>query len=113
MSMSQKISIHFTKSGDYRVVAANGAWGGISPNGDIIFDLFIEKTESPELLELEVMGPGMINELNRVNQKIVREAQVGAVVRPDIAYSIGRWLIDKAREAGYNENQPVDPVKIN
>ena len=38
-------------------------------------------------------------EIAREGEILVRESQIGIVVRPDIARSLGEWLIKKAQEA--------------
>ena len=102
--MSKEIKIYFSKAKDYKIIPANGAWGGISPEGSIIFDLFIEKNELPDYIELEINdGKGKAKEINKKKKKIVRESQIGIVLKPDIAYSIGEWLIDKAKNAGFTK----------
>jgi hypothetical protein len=93
-----EIKIEFKKAPDYRMIPVTGAWGGVNPQGEIIFDLFIEKLEIESIrLKVEPGGPPV--ETAREGQIQVRESQIGIVIRSDIARSIGEWLIQKAKEA--------------
>jgi hypothetical protein len=95
----KSLSIKFTKSPDYRVVAATGAWGGLTPQGELFCNLFIEHNAPPESVELEV-GPISAKEVRKISSHdMVREFQVGIVMRPDIAKSIGEWLVNNAEKA--------------
>jgi len=98
--MSKNIKIYFSKTKDYKIISATGAWGGVSPSGDIFFDLFIDKRDNPEYLELKVDSHNNTEEVGRGEQKLVRESQIGIILRPDNALVIGKWLIEKAEAAG-------------
>jgi len=98
--MSKNIKIYFSKTKDYKIIPATGAWGGVSPSGDIFFDLFIDKRDNPEYLELKVDSNNKTEEVGRGEQKSVRESQIGIILRPDNALVIGKWLIEKAEAAG-------------
>lgn len=101
--MKEVIKIKFGKSNDYKMIPATGAWGGLSPNNEVVFDFFIEKHVDPEFIELEIENGKKIGEKQKSESAFIREAQVGIVLRPDIAYSIGKWLIEKAKNAGFKE----------
>jgi len=94
-----EIKITFKRAADYRMIPVTGAWGGVSPQGEIIFDLFVEKLEVPESVQIKVEPGHPPVEIGRQGQVHVRESQIGVVVRPDIARSLGEWLIQKANEA--------------
>ena len=94
-----EIKIQFKKTQDYRIIPITGAWGGINPQGEIVFDLFVERMEVPESIQMKIEPGRPPLEVRREGEAHVRECQVGIVVRPDIARSIGEWLIQKATEA--------------
>ncbi len=94
-----EIKIQFKKAPDYRIIPITGAWGGVNPQGEIVFDLFVERLEVPESVRMRVEPGRPPLEIGRDGEMHVRECQVGVVVRPDIARSIGEWLIQKATEA--------------
>ena len=93
-----EIKVEFKKASDYRIIPVTGAWGGVNPQGEITFDLFVEKLEIQSVrIRVEPGHPPM--EIAREGESHVRESQIGVVVRPDIARSLGEWLIQKANEA--------------
>lgn len=102
--MKEAIKIIFRKSNDYKMIPATGAWGGLSPNNEVIFDLFVEKHVYPESIDLEIENGRKVKEKQEVENIFIREAQIGVVLRPDIAYSLGEWLIDKAKDAGFKKS---------
>ena len=57
------------------------------------------RLEVPESVQIKVEPGRPPVEIAREGQIHVRESQIGVVVRPDIARSIGEWLIQKANEA--------------
>lgn len=99
------ITIRFSKATDYRMIAATGVWGGLNAAGNLSIDFYVEKKDIPESVTLQV-SPGSIVEVNRTGESTIREMQVGMELRPDIAYSIGAWLIDQAKKAGVQEIKP-------
>lgn len=103
--MKETVKITFSKSNDYKIIPATGAWGGLSPNNEVVFDFFIEKHVNPEFIELEIENGKKVGEKQKGERAFIREAQVGIVLRPDIAYAIGEWLIEKAKNAGVKESK--------
>ena len=97
------IKIQYTKAKDYRIIPVTGAWGGMSPQGEIIFDLWVEKRDVVHSVTLRIEQGKPPQEIETALPESVREAQIGIVVRPDIAYSLGKWLMEKAKEAGFIE----------
>jgi hypothetical protein len=99
--MPVQVEVVFRRAADYRVIPATGAWGGVSPHGEVVFDLVVEASENPDQLVLEVEEGETPVEVSRSKTRVVRESQIGVVMRPDIAYSVGNFLIEKARQAGF------------
>ncbi len=93
-----ELKIAFKKALGYRIIPVTGAWGGVNPQGEIIFDLFVERLEVESVrVRVEPGRPPV--ETAREGEILVRESQIGVVVRADIARSLGEWLIQKAQEA--------------
>jgi len=101
-----EMKVAFEKTADYRVRSATGAWGGVTPNGDVLIDFYIERFGPPAQLTM-VIDPLKVTEKDRIGEVIVRELQAGFLLRADIAHSIGSWLIAKAEEAGFSGVQNV------
>jgi len=93
----ETIKVHFEYSKDYRLISATGGWGGVSPNGEIILELYIERKAAPKSISMDVDESGKTTEKTREGEKFIRELQIGVVMRPDIALSIGEFLVSKAK----------------
>lgn len=113
------IEIEFTRAADYRIIAANGAWGGVAPNQMIVFDLYVERLGDPgtavrsieagpegsvRILEDEQASPGF-------KPKLVREGQVGVAMTPEAARALGLWLLSKTGSIEEIENAPELDLK--
>lgn len=96
-----KADMTSTKAKDYRIIPAHGAWGGVSLHQEVIVDLFVERREPPEKLTLEFEEGKPAKVTDRSGEKIVRESQIGVVFDPRVAYSVGEFLMGKAKEAGF------------
>lgn len=102
MSEAEGIIV-FQRLPDYRLYSSTGVWGGINPQGLIICDFFLDQINHPKTVSFTVHDGTVIQgEEDSSHITITRELQVGIVLKPDIAYLIGQWLIEKAKEAGHN-----------
>jgi len=99
---TKQVIVYYEKSDDYKLLPASGAFGGPTPTGDIIVEFFAERPTAPQKVILEV-DPTGAKEVKRVGGKVIREIQVGIMLRADQAHSIGKWLIEKAAQVGYSE----------
>jgi hypothetical protein len=96
----RKITFRFEKDEDYRLIPVNGVWGGATPRGDILVDLFHESSTLPEVVT-HAMAPGgqLGEEVQRTpTGEIQRKVLVGMVLTAEQAESIGRWLLETARK---------------
>jgi hypothetical protein len=100
--MKKEISIKYEKSQDFKYIPATGAGGALSPQGEIICNFFIEQIDFPKtgkiIIDQETQEHIEDRDQNE-NIDITRELQVGVVMRPDIAISVGEWLIREATKA--------------
>ena len=99
--MPKKIAFHFEKDDDYRLISVNGVWGGPTPRGDIIVDLFHEAQSLPEKITHETTSDGRLGkEIERTPPATwQRTLMVGMTLTAEHAESIGLWLQNAAREA--------------
>ena len=101
------IKVTFTRSDEYRVYAATGVWGGITPSGTVLANFMVQRRNEPESVTLDLKD-GKYEEISRIEKgpeiHHVRELQCGVLLGLDDAFTIGKWLIEKSIEAGY---QPV------
>lgn len=92
------VNIRFNKSPDHKTHPVSGVWGGATPQGDIMCHFFVEHLELPDIMELSIdVESGTTIEKSPKEDKVyLREILTSLVIRPDIAKSIGAWLISKA-----------------
>jgi hypothetical protein len=92
--------VFFSRATDYKIVTATGAWGGLSPNGEVVFDLYIERRKNPDRMDIDVVSGKQVAERRVPDpQPFERESQVGIAVRADVARIIGQFLIGLADKA--------------
>jgi hypothetical protein len=106
----QKVRVRAKRDEGHRIISASGVWGGVTPQGMIYFDMFLEKPETPAetLITIdEKTGQRMEQPVLAEEPCLERLLLMGIMVRPEVARSIGQWLIDKADEAGIGEHPPV------
>ena len=93
-----RVKISYPASNDYRIVYANGAYGGITPDGsEIKFDLFQEYSQPPEYEIRQIHGVRMGDPVAKqpATPEILRERVVGVVISLDKAEVIANWMLEK------------------
>jgi len=98
--MSQEIKVKYEYASDYRKIPATGAWGGLTPNGEVVVNFFVEFITKPDSIKIRIDETGIIEQKNQEHKDMTwtREILVGIVLRPDIAESIGQFLLKYAKE---------------
>ena len=96
-SGKKTITYTYERHPDYRIVYANGAVGGVTPRGEILYDLFIEFVGVPEETVHSVTPDGLGPEIGRKPEAppFTRQSQIGVVMTPGQAKSLGYWLINQ------------------
>lgn len=95
----QNLKFNYIKSNLFRVIHADGVWGGATPQGRIHVSLFNERTPIPQQTVHEItpegkLGPEIVGE--RITKDgIVREVEVEAIMDLDVAKSLAKWLNEK------------------
>jgi len=98
------ITFNMIKSNYFRVVYAEGAWGGVTPKGDISFALYNERHALPQVTRLELKEvPGGLQaaapeEILERKEGVVREVEVQVVMNLGSAISFHEWLGQKIKE---------------
>ncbi|WP_438749499.1 hypothetical protein [Pararhizobium sp. O133] len=101
--MNQKIDIKFEKSPFFRVVHAEGVWGGTSPAGYVRMAITNDGHSIPTFNELEVddngqpVGPEL---LSRADSRITRQVECELVMDLGTATAMYGWLEQKIFELG-------------
>lgn len=98
--MEIKITYKYDK--DYKIMPASGCWGGLNGNGDIVCDFFVEYRKTPDEITLNVEGEKADEDISkRTGEAIIRSVLASVMLRPDVAFNMGKWLMEKSKEAGF------------
>ena len=95
--MSDEIKFKYTKSSDFKTLPATGAWGGVTPHGDISINFFLEQPTIPNSATIKKKDNSIEQDHDPPKAEFEREFQVGIVMRPDRALVVGNWLIERAK----------------
>ena len=92
---SRQVTYRYEKHPDFRIIFANGALGGVTPRGDVKFDLFIEYLDVPEETVHSITPDGLGPEVDRKprSNRFTRQSQVGVIMSPGQAKSFAYWLM--------------------
>jgi hypothetical protein len=97
----KKVEIEFVYEydPDYRIVASNGIWGGMTPRGDFRLDFFVESQTMPVRIKNIVEGGKLGKELSRTpSERLVsRRLQVGVLLSPKEIKSIVGFLNEQLK----------------
>ena len=101
---SQKIKVDYTKGTSFRVMHSDGAFGGITPQGDIIVSFYHERHPLPTSMTYEVNPEGAIGKEVRAERmsearNMVRELEAAVHLKPEVAKSLAEWLLEKVKLA--------------
>jgi len=75
----------------------NGAYGGLTPRGEIICNFFFEYRELPDSEEATFEGDKLNVLIAPITEpEIIREIKCSIIMNPAQARSIAKWLVEKA-----------------
>ena len=93
------VEFFFEEDLNYRIVASNGAWVGITPRGDMQIDFFVERQSIPQVVRHDLTEHGLGEELSREpGIRIVRQLQMGVLFSLDAADSLADLIKTKIAE---------------
>ncbi len=105
-----EVNFDYIKGQQFRVIRADGAVGGVTPNGHIHFALFSERRAIPRQSVHPINDDGTLGEElseRRVSRGgFVREMDVDVFVTVDVAENFCAWLQEKIEEAKKRQIQP-------
>ena len=95
------LSIDFIKSNLFRVIYADGIWGGIGPHGFIQMALYSDRTPIPKRVDFKFQQGILGDEISREGRPgIVREIEAEVLISRQTAISLRDWLTQKIEETG-------------
>ena len=83
----------------YNVYAVSGAYGGLNAKGEIVVNLFHERTAIPRLQTFELHEDGSVSNKPTSEEKkdaIIRDVIFAMSINPQTARALAEWLNDKA-----------------
>lgn len=84
---NKKIRFHYQKANLFRVIHADGAWGGLTPDLQVFFSLFNTRPPIPQVLGFDIQAGGMQleerPEMTVSKDGLLREVEVGVVMSPE------------------------------
>lgn len=99
MADEQKIEVYFHKSNFFRVVHADGCFGGQTPRGGIHMGFYSERSAFPLRTELTVVDNKAVSETPlETKGGLVRELEVDVVMDFNSSISFYVWLKAKMQE---------------
>lgn len=113
-SADQTISIDYIKSRHFRVIHADGVWGGLSPHLDLQIAFWNARAAIPQHQLLRLDKDGKHHEEERiVRADQVREVETLVVMDLGVAKAFQKWLADKIErlEKALSEIQMLQEVE--
>ncbi len=98
----QRISFHFIKSNQFRVIRVDGGHGGVTPTGQVQIALYSERLPIPQKTVHDVGPDGrLVDKPVEVIARdgVVREVEVEAVMDASTARAVAEFLLKRAEEA--------------
>lgn len=96
---SRQIKISFEQAEQFRTIHVDGAWGGVTPQGGIAVNFYHEHHAVPSSLTITMKEGQTPTERRSGPAAIVRVLEAEARMTPDVARTLGEWLLGKADEA--------------
>jgi predicted polyphosphate/ATP-dependent NAD kinase len=100
---TDKIAFRLIKSNLFRVISADGIFGGLTPRGNLFMSFFSERLPIPERIVHLLTPEGKVGEEVLAEREskdgVIREVEVGVAVDLDTAKALVVWLQDKIKQA--------------
>jgi hypothetical protein len=95
----KQVKFDYIKSNSFRVVHADGAWGGVTPSQNIFMALYSQRAPIPQQTSHEVLTGGQLGSEIRdqrvARDAIIREVEVGVQMDLGVARALVDWLHEK------------------
>lgn len=97
-----KITVHNKISSNFRQLHVDGAWGGVTPRGQINLNFYAERTPIPKSTDFEITDGGTVGNVlghsEDSKQGFLREFEVGIYMDLNAAKSLAQFLNGKVAE---------------
>ncbi len=93
---TKQINFRYIKSNHFRVVHADGVWGGLTPQLNLFLAAYNERQPIPDQVSHIITDEGNLGEEiidNRVvSEAIIRELDTGIIMSLPVAKALATWL---------------------
>jgi hypothetical protein len=86
------VQVHYLKSNQFRLIHAEGVFGGISPTNMIHFALYNDRLTIPKTTSVEITPTGTYENVEETIGGIVREVEANVFINLGTAISFKNWL---------------------
>lgn len=97
---AREVEFCFEESKDFKLIPANGMWGGITTRGDFRIDFFVETLATPKSIIYPVNSDGTLGkELKRTPaDRYVRRLEAGVLMSIESAELLAGFIKDRIEE---------------
>ena len=108
-----KIKFDYLKSSLFRVIHADGVWGGVTPRGQIQMTFWNERAAIPTQMTYEASDDGKVGDEIKAERQsrdaIVREVEALVILDLVTAKSVLKWLQARIEFAEAMRKEPPEP----
>ncbi len=102
----------FTTSRSFRTIHADGAWGGVTPQGLINMASFSETRPFPQSVTYTLENEALKEESRIEDQSIIREVEVGVMMSLPVARALRKWLDERIQQLEQTLSGPSVPAPL-
>lgn len=96
--------VHYREDDTYRIVPASGVVGGMQPRGVLKLDFVLDYLTDPSRQTMRTEDGDVVEDVDpEPGRPLIRQKQIGLILHPSNAVSIGSWLIATALERNHAE----------
>ncbi len=98
-ALPKTVKVHYLKTSSYRTYYVDGVFGGLTPNGKIYMELFLQRLVTPQTIEYKVEEAGLGKEIGRIGKEgLIREIEAGLIMDIESAKVFRNWIDDKVKQ---------------
>jgi hypothetical protein len=96
----QEVVFKYVKSNFFRVIHADGAWGGLNPRGNIHMSFYNERAALPDTSTLTISSDGNLvkPEEPQTSGAVIREIECDVILDLRTAIGLRKWLDDQIKQ---------------
>jgi hypothetical protein len=101
-----KVRFRFNKTPEYKIISANGAYGGMTPRGTFLLHFFNEYAPIPVAEVVDIDEKGTIKKAQPIRDQgdvefgkpvYVRDLVIGISMPPEQAVSLANFILERVK----------------